>query len=50
MKLIYRRADDAWECYDLSSDKREQNNIFQYGGAMEDLQEMLMRRVRRWET
>ena len=50
MKLIHRRADDAWECYDLSSDKREQNNMYQYGGAMEDLQEMLMRRVRRWET
>jgi len=49
MKLIHRRAEGAWELYDLSTDGSEQDNIIESGGAIEELQQTLLRRVRRWE-
>ncbi len=49
LKLIYRRAEDAWEHYDLASDLSERKAAVEPSKESLALRAELLCRVRRWE-
>lgn len=49
IKIIYHEKDNIWELYDLNNDPQEQNNIINSYSNAEELKNILLPRVRRWE-
>jgi arylsulfatase A-like enzyme len=49
LKIIYCETDDSWDLYDLSSDKKEVNNIIETSPASEEMKEKVKPRVGRYQ-
>ena len=47
LKIIYRVEDDSWEMYDLQSDPKEQNNLFDTSPMAEEMKSKLRPRINR---